>query len=94
VSNLLGRDVWRIRVVSGNVALVRVTEVHAGDAGLVEVIFESGVQLLGSLAGLYELSKAFARDARDDLAVSEGSIVACVANELGGVVEEVLQVVI
>jgi hypothetical protein len=67
---------------------------HASDAGLVDIIFESGEQLVGSRTGLCELSKALTRNARDNLAVSKRTVVACVANELGGVVEEVLEVVV
>jgi hypothetical protein len=76
------------------VAFVWVAEVHASDARLVEVIFESGEELLSSRTGLCEFSKALAGNARDNLAVSEGAVVAGVADELGGIVEEVLEVVV
>jgi len=75
-------------------ALVRVAQVHFRDAGLVQVILEGAVELFRSLAGLCEFGKTFFGDARDDFAVAEGSVVACVADELRGVVQEVLEVVV
>jgi len=92
VRNLLGRDVGRVGVVCGHVSLVRVAQVHACDAGLVQVVLESVVQLLGSRAGFGEFGKAFLGDAWDDLAVAERAVVARVADELGGVAKEVLEV--
>jgi hypothetical protein len=58
---------------------------HACDAGFVQLVLESVVQLLGSRAGFGEFGKAFLGDAWDDLAVTERAVVACVADELGGV---------
>jgi hypothetical protein len=92
VRDFLGRDVGRVGVVCGHVSLVRVAQVHACDAGLVQVVLESVVQLLGSRAGFGEFGKAFLGDAWDDLAVAEGAVVARVADELGGVAKKVLEV--
>jgi hypothetical protein len=74
------------------VSLVWVAKVHACDAGFVQVVLESVVELLRNRAGLCEFRKTLFGDAWDDLAVAERSVVACVANELCGVAQEVLDV--
>lgn len=94
VSDFLSRDVGRVRVVRRHMALVRVAEVHASDAGLVQVILEGVVKLLGVLTGRCEFGEALLWDARDDLAVTKRAVVARVADELGGVVEEMLEILV
>jgi hypothetical protein len=66
-------------------SLVRVAQVHACDARFVQVVLEGVVELLRGRAGFGEFGKAFLGDAWDDLAVTERAVVACVADELGGV---------
>lgn len=66
---------------------------HTCDAGLVQVILEGVVELLCSLAGLCEFRKTLLGDAWNDLAVSKRPVVACVADELCGVAQEMLEVV-
>ena len=93
--DLVLRDVRRVRIVVRQVPLVREAEVHEPQLGRVGVqrarrTLEQLLRLRGRRGQLLE---GGGREARDELGVAEALVVADVAEELRGVLEEVLDVI-